>query len=271
MRATVQRCGMTLILNPHHGTPGLVVLPASGWKRAHTTLTAWPDLGAVLLRDDPARAAALCVARVAWLDDRGVWGGGAAALGAAYGALQAVLATLGRRDAAVLAPGEVADAGVTLASVAGGSHGTGVRLAAAKWGAGWTENPEEGVWISPVATPGYTEIPREIMQALRILGEAAMQQWAGPPPTHVLVPGGDGAIATALSVHLRPWGARLVVIEPAGDAPLRDHATGLAGPAPNLLAWQELERSAWGYATDAAALGLGPGDRVLDATGPVAA
>ena len=82
----------------------------------------------------------------------------------------------------------------------------------------------------------------------------------------MLVPGGDGAVATALSVHLRPWGARLIVVEP-GDAPWRAHATGLAGPAPSLLAWQELERSAWAYASDAAAVGFTPGDRVLDATG----
>lgn len=254
-------------LNPHHGTPGLVVLPASGWRRAQTTFAGWPELGAVTLTESPSQAAALGVARVVRLDDTGLWGGGAAALGAAYGSLQAVLAALGRRDAALPDPAELGGASVTLASVADGPYGAGVRLAAAKWGAGWTDNPGDGVWISPIATPGYTEIPREIMQALRILGEAAQHQWTGPPPSHILAPGGDGAIAAALSVHLRPWGARLVIIEPTDAAPWLAHATGQAGPEPSLLAWQELERSAWAYTDDPAALGLEPDAHVLDVTG----
>ena len=260
---------MDFWLNPHHGTPGLVVLPANGWHRARAALADWPDLGAVALHDRPDLAAVMGVARVAVLDDRGLWGNGAVALGGGYGSMQATLTVLGRRGAAPTALWDGDGAGVTLASVADGPHGAGVRRAASAWGALWTPDPAGGAWVSPVATPGYTELAREIMQSYRIMGEAAQQHWSGPPPTHVLVPGGVGAVAAALSVHLRPWGARLVVVEAPGDAPLLAHATGKPGPAPSLLAWQELERSAWAFSVDwtLAALQLPPSSRVLDATG----
>ena len=259
---------MDFWINPHHGTPGLVVLPATGWRRALAALTEWPGVGTVGLRDRPDLAVALGVAQVAALDDQGVWGGGIVALGGGYGAMQAVLTVLGRRDAPPVALWDGGGAGVTLASVADGQHGAGVRQAAAAWGALWSPDPAGGAWVSPVATPGYTELPREIMQAYRLMGEAAQLHWSGPPPTHILVPGGDGAVAAALSVHLRPWGAQLVVVEPVGDAPLLAHASGKPGPTPSLLAWQELERSAWAFATDAmmTAGTLPPDSRVLDAT-----
>ena len=260
---------MDFWINPHHGTPGLVVLPANGWRRAQATLAEWPGMGAVALHDRPDLAAALGVAQVAALDDRGLWGGGARALGGGYGAMHAALTVLGRRDAPTAALWDGGGAGVTLASVASGPHGAGVRLAAAAWGALWSFDPAGEAWVSPIATPGYTEIPREIMQAYRVMGEAAQHHWSGPPPTHILVPGGDGALAAALSVHLRPWGARLIVMEPAGDGPLLAHATGKPDPAPSLIAWQELERSAWAFATDDAVTAgtLPPDSRVLDATG----
>ncbi len=272
---------MQLNLNPHHGTPGLVVLPSGGWRRAQETLASWPGRGDVVLRDDPDRAAALSVARYATLDDGGLWGGSITALGGAYGAMQVVLAALGRHSGQGAALWQRDGAGVMLASVSDGTHAAGVRAAASAWGAAWTRDPAAGAWISPIATPGYTETPREIMQAYRLAADAALDNWEGHPPTHILVPGGAGALAAALSVHLRPWAARLVVVTAADyphfgqpvDPPFGPlfAADARLGPAISLLAWQELERGAWAtlHTTcdgSLAPLNLTATDSVLDAT-----
>ena len=261
VNALVLNSPPVLYINPHHGTPGLVVLPAGGWHRAQRALAAWPDQGAITLQTVPGGYVA---------EDGALWGGGIHAVGGAYGAQHAALAVLSRA-------GAVADAAGLWAGAWGGRPDlmlaslpseTGVRRAAEAFGCGWTGAPQGSVgqdaagqdavgqntvgqngaeWVSPVATPGYTEMPREIMQAYRWLAESAMQQWAGSPPTHVIVPGGDGALAAACSVHLRAWGARLVVVEPAGAAPLLAQAQGVAQPGVSLLAWQELERAAYAF------------------------
>jgi diaminopropionate ammonia-lyase len=101
------------------------------------------------------------------------------------------------------------------------------------------------------------------MQGYRLMVDEALDQWAGPPPTHAFIQAGVGGIAAAVSIQLR---ARLgtlptlVVVEPDSAACLltsaeRGALTPLSGPLdtsmdclacgkPSLLAWQELERSA---------------------------
>ena len=248
LEAGVLTSSPDLHLNPHHGTPGLVVLPAGGWRRVQRALATWPELGAVTLQT---------VAGGFVADDSGLWGGGIHAVGGAYGAEHAALAVLSRAGVAADAAGLWAGAyhGRADLMLASPPDETGVRQAAAAFGCGWVAAAQDGAeWVSPIATPGYTELPREIMQAYRWLAEAAMQHWVGPAPTHVIVPGGDGALAAACSVHLRAWGARLVVVEPAGAAPLLAQAQGVAQPGVSLLAWQELERAAYAFVAGPLAL-----------------
>lgn len=117
--------------------------------------------------------------------------------------------------------------------------------------------------VSDTSWPGYTEIPREVMQGYRLMAEEALDQWTGPAPTHVFIQAGVGGVAAAVSVQMR---ARLdpapavVVVEPDQAACLLASAevqalntvggeldtimAGLACGVPSLLAWQELERAA---------------------------
>jgi diaminopropionate ammonia-lyase len=117
--------------------------------------------------------------------------------------------------------------------------------------------------VSDTSWPGYTEIPREIMQGYRLMADEAADQWSGPPPTHVFIQAGVGGAAAAVSVQARarfdPPPA-VVVVEPdhaaclLASAELGERTTvpgaldtvmaGLACGEPSLLAWQELERGA---------------------------
>ena len=90
--------------------------------------------------------------------------------------------------------------------------------------------------VSDTAWPGYTEVPRMMMQGYRLLMDEALDQWGGAPPTHVVIQAGRGGIAAAVSVHARVRlgaGVRLLVV-------------GLEAKS-NLLAWQELERAAFAH------------------------
>jgi diaminopropionate ammonia-lyase len=120
--------------------------------------------------------------------------------------------------------------------------------------------------VSDTSWPGYTDVPREVMQGYRLMADEALDQWEGEPPTHAFVQGGVGGAAAAVSVQLR---ARLtpppalVVAEPDRAACLLASAelgtltaipgdldtlmAGLACGEPSLLAWQELERAAWAF------------------------
>lgn len=118
--------------------------------------------------------------------------------------------------------------------------------------------------ISDTSYPGYTEPPRDVMQGYRLMAEEAFAQMEAPP-THILVPGGVGGVAAAVSVQRRKDcpAARLLVAEPdraacllasarAGEAVPVEGAldtvmAGLACGEPSLLAWQELERGAFAF------------------------
>lgn len=131
-----------------------------------------------------------------------------------------------------------------------------------------TRQAEANGWfvVSDTAWPGYTEVPRDIMQGYRLMADEAADQWTGPPPTHVFIQGGVGGVAAAVSVQARARFApapALVVVEPDRAACLLASAelgertaipgdldtvmAGLACGEPSLLAWQELERAACAF------------------------
>ena len=120
--------------------------------------------------------------------------------------------------------------------------------------------------VSDTSWPGYTEIPRDIMQGYRVMADEAAGQWSGPPPTHVFFQGGVGGAAAAVSVQCRARftpAPALIVVEPDRAACLLASAelgeptaipgdldtimAGLACGEPSLLAWQELERAACAF------------------------
>ena len=51
-----------LFMNPRAGTPGTVVLPDGGYRRARAEITSWPGYAETPLRDFPALAAAAGIA-----------------------------------------------------------------------------------------------------------------------------------------------------------------------------------------------------------------
>ena len=285
-----------LLLNPRHGVPGVVVLPEGGFRRAAAAIRGWPGYAATSLLDLPDLAAAAGVGAVHYKDEDGRFGlGSFKALGGAYAVsrvLQAQRARLG------------ADAAVTVCCATDGNHGRAVawgaqrfgarcvifvhpgvsqgrRAAIAAFGAEIREVPghyddsvraasttaEAEGWsvVSDTSWPGYTEVPRDVMQGYRLMAEEAMAALPAPP-THVFIQGGVGGVAAAVAVQARSrfgTGPRVVVVEPdraacllasaeagAATAVLGELDTVMAGLAcgePSLLAWQELERSAFAF------------------------
>jgi diaminopropionate ammonia-lyase len=77
---------------------------------------------------------------------------------------------------------------------------------------GWTV-------ISDTSYPGYTEIPKDVMQGYGVMAaEAIAQLPPDEPPTHVFVQGGVGGMAAAIAAHLAwRWNHRrpmLIAVEP---------------------------------------------------------
>lgn len=253
-----------LFMNPRHGVPGVVVLPESGFRRAAAEVRAWPEH-----LPEPPRAL-----------PEPAQGGGLASLhlgevlspGYAYAASRLLRAELARRDMPAGDPGTITFAcaeghGDDLAAIISAARKLGARCMAFVeeepvagdslqfLRAGYEEarqrSDEEGwLFVSAWSTAGYTEVPRDIMQGDRV-AVAEMLAALPAPPTHVVVPGGQGGLAAAVAVQLRALGGaspHLVVAEPAGASPLMDAAEErVPKAAPGLLAWQELERSAFAF------------------------
>jgi diaminopropionate ammonia-lyase len=133
---------------------------------------------------------------------------------------------------------------------------------------------EGWIVVSDTTWPGYTEIPREVMQGYRVMAAEALAQMDAAP-THVFIQAGVGGVAAAVAVQVRTLVSPppvLVVVEPdraaclllsaeagrAVTAPgsLDTIMAGLACGEPSLLAWQELDRSAGAFMAipDAAAI-----------------
>ena len=310
----IGRHNFQLLLNRHHGTPGVVVLPDNGFRRAKEEITSWPGYAPTPMVPLPDAAEAARVASVHWKDESGRFGlGSFKALGGAYAVLRVLAVELARRgDAASATSADLADGkykeatrGITVTCATDGNHGRSVawgaqrfgcrcvifvhpgvskgrRDAVAAYGAEVREAPgtyddsvraakreaEKQGWfvVSDTSYPGYTEPPRDVMQGYRLMAEEAAEALPAPP-THVFVPGGVGGLAAAVSAQMRArYGKdapRLVVAEPdraaclmasaeagqltAVDGPLDTVMAGLACGEPSLLAWQELERAAFGY------------------------
>jgi len=304
-----------LLANRAHGTPGIIVLPEAGFRRAKAEITGWPGYAVTPLRalDDLARTAR--VTSVHYKDEAGRFGlGSFKALGGAYAVLRLLVVELARRGVAPNAPsaalmaGEFADAtrAITITCATDGNHGRSVawgaarcharcvifvhqgvsaarREAIAAYGAEIREvagNYDDSVreaarvaeaegWfvVSDTSYPGYTEVPRDVMQGYRLMAEEAAGQ-LDEPPTHVFIQAGVGGVAAAVAVQMRARfgdAPRIIVVEPAKAACLLASAeagepqviggeldtvmAGLACGEVSLLAWQELSRSAYAFMT----------------------
>ena len=303
-----------LMINRHLGTPGVVVLPEAGFRRAREEIAGWEGYAPtpLLALEDIAKAAR--VAAVHWKDEAPRFGlGSFKALGGAYAVLRLLQAELARRgvadaaSSAELAGGAHRDAArqVTVTCATDGNHGRSVAWGAQRFGArcvifvhpGVSQGRRDAIaaygaevrevpgtyddavraakrgaeaegWfvVSDTSYPGYTEVPRDMMQGYRLMPEEAFESLPAPP-THVFVQAGVGGMAAAVSVQLRArygaGGPRLVVVEPAKAACLLASSeageavsvegeldtvmAGLACGEPSLLAWQELERATFAF------------------------
>ncbi len=305
----------TLLMNPNHGLPGMVTLPTAGFRRAKTEITSWdgyvptplldlPLAGTVRLKNEAGRFG---------LGSFKALGAPFAVVNLLAGELarQGITATSADLQNGRLA--EVTRR-ITIASATDGNHGRALAWAASRFhcqcviyihatvSAGreaaiaafgaevrrvpgtyddavrqCAKDAVAHVWfvVSDTSWPGYTDVPRDIMQGYRLMADEAADQWMGPPPTHVFIQGGVGGAAAAVAVQSRArWGPgpKLIVVEPDHAACLLASAragtlttvpgdldtimAGLACGEPSLLAWQELDRAATAFMSipDAAAV-----------------
>lgn len=302
------------LLNRHSGTPGVVVLPDSGYRRAREEITAWPGYAPTPLVSLSDVAKAAKVATVHYKDEGGRFGlGSFKALGGAYAVLRLLQTELAKRgvtnaaSSAELIEGKYREAtqSITVTCATDGNHGRSVAWGAQRFGcrcvifvhehvskgrrdaiaqygaeirvvpgnyddavraAQRTATQEGWFVISDTSYPGYTEVPRDVMQGYRLMAEEAAEALQ-QPPTHVFVQGGVGGVAAAVSAQMRArYGTsapKLVVVEPdraacllasaeagqptAVEGDLDTLMAGLACGEPSLLAWQELERAAFAF------------------------
>ncbi len=289
-----------LFVNPRVGTPGMVVLPAAGFRRAQADITGWNGYAATPLHDLAALARRVGVGSIRLKDEAGRFGlGSFKALGGAYAVRQVVAAEQSRRGVGAEA--------ITVTSATDGNHGRAVAWGASQAGCRCVIFVHETVsqgrvdaiaqfgaevrrvagiyddavraadrearaqgWlvVSDTSWPGYTEVPRLVMQGYRVMADEVADQWTGPLPTHVFIQGGVGGLAAAVSVQMRARftpAPALIVVEPetAGCLLLSAEAgalttapgsldtimAGLACGEPSLLAWQELERATTAFMT----------------------
>lgn len=285
----------SLFANPRAGTPGMVVLPAGGFRRARETIAGWAEYAPTPLRALDAVARNAGVAGVWLKDEASRFGlGSFKALGGAY--------AVGEVLAAARAGAGTMPADITVTCATDGNHGRAVAWGAQRFGCrcviyvhatvsqgrvdaiaafgaevrrvpGTYDDAvreaarvagEEGWFvISDTSWPGYTEVPRSIMQGYQVMAEEAVEQLGGTAPTHVFIQGGVGGVAAAVSARMRARfspAPAVVVVEPDKAACLLASAetgaptaipgdldtlmAGLACGEPSLLAWQELERGA---------------------------
>lgn len=124
--------------------------------------------------------------------------------------------------------------------------------------------------VSDTSYPGYTDVPRDVMQGYSVMVEEALRQWPeAAPPSHVFIQGGVGGLAAAVCAHL--WErlgkarGRFVVVEPDKAACLFESAraghpvavhgeldtlmAGLACGEVSLIAWEVLAAGAADFLT----------------------
>lgn len=115
--------------------------------------------------------------------------------------------------------------------------------------------------VSDTSYPGYTDIPRNVMQGYSVMAEEAIRQLDGKAPTHIFIQGGVGGLAAAVTAHF--WetfgenAPRVIVVEPENAACLLESAAagepttvggaldtimaGLACGEPSIIAWPILQ------------------------------
>jgi diaminopropionate ammonia-lyase len=132
-----------LILNRRHGTPGLVVLPDGGFRRAKAEITAWPGYAPTPLvaLDEIAKAAR--IAALHYKNEGPRFGlGSFKALGGAYAVLKLLVGELARRGVANHASAVELEAGthaeaakaITITCATDGNHGRSVAWGARRFG-----------------------------------------------------------------------------------------------------------------------------------------
>jgi diaminopropionate ammonia-lyase len=128
-----------LHLNAHHGTPGLIVLPEGGYRRARAEITSWPGYAPTPLH----RLAMPGVAGLWWKDESARFGlRSFKALGGAYAVQKLLAQELARREttpnasAAALESGQHAHATgqITVTCATEGNHGRSVAWGARRFG-----------------------------------------------------------------------------------------------------------------------------------------
>lgn len=133
----------SLFPNPRAGTPGVVVLPSGGFRRARAEITGWDGYASTPLRDLPAMAGDAGVAVVRLKDEADRFGlGSFKALGGAYAVMTILTDALSRCGVALsatsaeLAGGRFAEAtaGICVTCATDGNHGRSVAWGAARFG-----------------------------------------------------------------------------------------------------------------------------------------
>ena len=282
--------GFTLFLNPRFAPGRSPVLDEPGFAAARAAIRAWPGYAPTPLVPLPELAAEAGIADLRLKDESRRFGlGSFKALGGAYAVAQQV--ALHDRPIVVAC----ATDGNHGRSVAWGARQAGCRAvifvhetvsqgridAIAAYGAAVIQLPgnyddavrhaadcaarEGWIVVSDTSYPGYTDIPRAVMQGYRVMAEEALAQCPAPP-THIFVQGGVGGVAAAVAAQaaIDTPAARLVVAEPDRAACLLASAragaavtvggaldtimAGLACGEPSELAWQGLERAAFAFA-----------------------
>jgi diaminopropionate ammonia-lyase len=130
-----------LLINPRAGVPGIVTLPAGGFRRAAAEIAKWPAYAPTPLLDLAPVAAECGVAAIGIKDEAGRFGlGSFKALGGAYAVARLLIAELARRGVATSADlvagrHEDAAAAITVTCATDGNHGRSVAWAAQRFGA----------------------------------------------------------------------------------------------------------------------------------------
>ncbi len=118
--------------------------------------------------------------------------------------------------------------------------------------------------VSDTSYPGYTEVPRNVMQGYSVMADEAERQLGDLRPTHIFIQGGVGGLAAAVTAHF--WEVLgvdapvVTVVEPETAACLLESAVagkptavggdletimaGLACGEPSIIAWPILEGGA---------------------------
>ncbi|WP_321340029.1 diaminopropionate ammonia-lyase [Breoghania sp.] len=111
--------------------------------------------------------------------------------------------------------------------------------------------------VSDTSYPGYTGVPRNVMQGYGVMAGEAGRQLGEAKPTHIFIQGGVGGLAAAVTAHfweaLGPQAPRVIVVEPEAAACLLESSkageptgvgggletiiAGLACGEPSIIAW----------------------------------